>query len=577
MLKSVTPKRSGGFDWTTGNLPIALTSTAHGDVDEPRDGEVCAGDVLVVSGWCLFEESRVARVELFVDGRMVGVARHHTNRMDIAAAFSDCDAPVAGFRAAVVLPDDGVDSESLVTIRATSLDGRQWISPTRCIRRHSRGVPNADVELAERLLRRNLRLYPRIRNKRSRILVATHDLSYGGGQLWLLDLLKQAMAETCRDWILVAHADGPLRHELEGMGMTIHINAGAQVSSPAAYEGHVHELALLMQAHSIGVALVNTLGVFPAVDAAFRLGIPSLWAIHESFPTPLHRYYCWHEGISTYAAGRYDDCFSQADGMVFEAGQTADLFRSLMPDDRAFVVDYGIELEEIDRFRSTRPRGTLRRNAGFNPSDVILLVVGVFEERKAQGLILAAFDELATIHKSAQLVLVGNHPAPFCDAIAEQTQRSDYADRVRLIPIGPDIYSWYQMADVFVSASDIESLPRSMLEAMAFELPVLSTDVFGIPNIVHDGVTGWLTRANDLEGLVGTLHLVLRLPAEDLQEAGRRGRRLVEKRVAKEQYGRTIGAALEALLSDPGTDLTRLLPNMPFRFTRPGRSDYDWG
>lgn len=564
----------GLFDWTTGELPVTLASTAHGDVDEPRDGDECRGDVLIVSGWCLFEGSRVARVELVVNGRMIGVARHHTNRMDVAATFSHYDAPVAGFRAAVVLPDDMAGPELLVTIRATSLDGRQWISPTRSVLRRSRGISRADAELADRLAQQNLGFSARVHNERSRVMVATHDLSYGGGQLWLLDLLKQALAGSRREWVLVAHADGPLRHDLEAMGITIHVNGGAQVGSSAAYEGHVHELALLMQAHSVGAVLVNTLGIFPAVDAASRLGIPSLWAIHESFPTPLHRYYCWGEGISPYVARRYDECFSLADGMVFEAGQTADLFQRLMPNGRAFVVHYGIELEHIDRFRRTRQREMLRQSAGFGPADIVLLVVGVFEERKAQGLILAAFDELAAVHRSAQLVLVGNHPAPFCDAIAEQALRSDFRDRVHLIPIGPDIYSWYHMADVLVSASDVESLPRSMLEAMAFEVPVLSTDVFGIPNIVQDGVTGWLTRANDLEGLVGILNLVLRLPTEELHEVGRRARRLVEKRVAEEQYGRTIGAAMEALLADPDADLATLLSIRPDRRPKTGISNY---
>lgn len=562
------------FDWTTGELPVTLASAAHGDIDEPRDGAVCTGDVLAVSGWCLFEGTRVARVELFINGRMVGVARHHIDRMDIAATFPDCDAPVAGFRAHVVLPDEEVDTELVITIRATSLDGRQWISPTRRVPRHDRLVASADVELADRFRRDNAHVYARICNERSRLLIATHDLSYGGGQLWLLDLLRQALAETHREWLLVAQADGPLRTELEAMGMTVHVNSGAQVGNPAAYEGHVHELALLMQAHSVGAVLVNTLGIFSAVDAASRLGIPSLWAIHESFPTPLHRYYCWHEGIHPYVARQYDKCFALASGLVFEAGQTADLFRHLMPDNRAFVVDYGIELDEIDRFRTTRRREALRRSAGFGPGDTVLLVVGTFEARKAQGLILAAFDELAAVHETAHLVLMGTHPAPFCDAIAEQVRRSDHSDRVHLIPVGPDVYSWYHIADLLVCASDVESLPRSMLQAMAFGLPIVSTDVFGIPNIIKDGVTGWLTRANDLEGLVGTLHLVLSLPAEELREAGRRGRELVEKRMVEERYGRRIGAALEALLADPGTDLAALLSSWRARHTDIGGTKF---
>jgi len=45
------------------------------------------------------------------------------------------------------------------------------------------------------------------------------------------------------------------------------------------------------------------------------------------------------------------------------------------------------------------------------------------------------------------------------------------------------------MADLLLCASDIESLPRSILEAMAFELPVVSTDAFGIADLIDDGRT----------------------------------------------------------------------------------------
>jgi len=561
-------------DWTVGESVARMASSAHGDIDEPKDGDT-VGEVLVVSGWCLFEGTRVARVELFVDGRMIGPARTYLDRLDLAPAFAHPDAPVAGFRAYAPLDAAGDNPESLVSVRATTLDGRQWVSPTRRILRRPPVLSADDAVVGSTLQRRNADTCMRVSNRRTHIMVVTHDLSYGGGQLWLVDLLRQAVPASPHPWILVAHAEGPLRAELERLGVAVHVNSGAQVANPAAYEGHIHELSLLMQAHDVGVLLVNTMGVFPAVDAASRLGIPCLWAIHESFPTPVYRFLCWgYQGIHTYARHRHDASLGLATGMIFEAQQTADLFSQFIPDERAFIVDYGIELEEIDLFRRRVDRSELRRGAGFGPDDTVLLVVGTFEGRKSQGMILAAFDELAEVHSSIHLVLMGSHGSPFCQAIAEQARRSEFGDRIYLVPVGPDVYSWYHLADILVSGSDVESLPRSMLEAMAFELPIVATDVFGVPNIVEDGINGWLTRANDLEGLIGILNLVLGMSLEDLRAAGKRGRDGVVKRLAQERYGERIGGALSALLADPEADLGAVLPSSTTRLLQSEQASY---
>jgi glycosyltransferase involved in cell wall biosynthesis len=117
------------------------------------------------------------------------------------------------------------------------------------------------------------------------------------------------------------------------------------------------------------------------------------------------------------------------------------------------------------------------------------------------------------------------------------------------------------MADILLCASDIESLPRTILEAMAFELPVVSTDAFGIADLIEDGWTGWLTRPGDLEGLVGLLHLVLRIPADERRAVGSRARAEAVRRHGSRSYGRAFAQALADLLDDPYSDLTPALSN----------------
>lgn len=532
----------------------ALGRPVVGRLDLPADGEVVSGDVLEVKGWCLFEGTHVARVEIVVDGARKGLARPYVDRSDIAGRYDHADAPLAGFDALLSFEYGDRPTTSLVTVEVTSLDGQRWQSPTHRV--HWSGSPPADVDEDAHHARRRAAMLDGVAGGGHRVVVFTHDFYYGGGQLWLLELLRQIARSSELEVMVVSMGDGPLRGELEHLGCTVHVTAPCRVDDVHAYDDKVNELAVLMRSWGAGAVLVNTLGVFAAVDAAARAGVPAVWAIHESFEPATYRRICWGATVMhAQVADRFVACFRSVRALVFEARQTADLFAHLCVPEQRFVVDYGVDVDEIDAYRGSVDRVALRHLAGFDDDDVVLLVLGVFEPRKAQGAMAAAFDVLASVHHDLRLVLVGSWPTPYDKAVRARVHGSAAADRVDIWPIMPDVHPWYALADVFVCASDIESLPRSILEAMAFELPVVSTDVFGISDLITDGQNGWLTRDRDLEGLIGLLHQVLRLPAEERRAVGARAREEVAKRHGEQRYGRVFARVLENLVEDPLCDL----------------------
>jgi glycosyltransferase involved in cell wall biosynthesis len=69
-----------------------------------------------------------------------------------------------------------------------------------------------------------------------------------------------------------------------------------------------------------------------------------------------------------------------------------------------------------------------------------------------------------------------------------------------------------------VCASDIESLPRVILEAMAFGVPVVTTAVYGAGDIIEDGRTGYLCRVRDGADLSQALERALSTPESDRLE-----------------------------------------------------------
>jgi glycosyltransferase involved in cell wall biosynthesis len=100
------------------------------------------------------------------------------------------------------------------------------------------------------------------------------------------------------------------------------------------------------------------------------------------------------------------------------------------------------------------------------------------------------------------------------------------------------------MADLLVCASDVESLPRTVLEAMAWETPVLATDVFGLPELITDGETGWLCQPRDLEALAEGLDRALSSSPEERAAVARAARALVAERHSLPRYGRQIAELL---------------------------------
>jgi glycosyltransferase involved in cell wall biosynthesis len=79
------------------------------------------------------------------------------------------------------------------------------------------------------------------------------------------------------------------------------------------------------------------------------------------------------------------------------------------------------------------------------------------------------------------------------------------------------------MSDVFVLSSDYEGLSLAILEAMAAKLPVVATTVGGNPQIVENGVTGYLVPPQSAERLSDAMAMIMsdRIKATDMGNAGR--------------------------------------------------------
>jgi len=105
-----------------------------------------------------------------------------------------------------------------------------------------------------------------------------------------------------------------------------------------------------------------------------------------------------------------------------------------------------------------------------------------------------------------------------------------------------DVAAEYHQADILVLTSDWEGTPNVLLEAMACGLPVVATRVGGVPEVVQEGVTGFLAEPGDIDTLVDRLTRLCRCP-QLRAECGRKARQHV---LANHSFAR-LSACLQSL------------------------------
>jgi len=534
----------------------------HGALELPPEGTALERGAVNLVGWALTDRLAVSRVEVAVDGVDTGRARLGLQRPDVARHYRAPHAEVSGFEHLVDLSGSAPGATGVrVEVRARSLGGESEV-----IARHRYRL--APVEAAEDRSARALVLGRRLEAIRASartqrdldLVVFTHDLGYGGGQLWLSELLRQAGAGSRFACTVVAPSPGPLLADFEATGIEVHITQDYPVTSIEQYEGRIIETAQWLTTRSHNAALVNTFGSFFGADAATRLGLPTVWGIHESWAPSL----LWSVA---YPPGYVDPLVRQAaygairatGAIVFEADQTRRQFEPWAAPGRAVVVPYGIDATGIERYRASTSRAEARRATRLPARARVLLVMGTTERRKGQTVLAEAFARVARRHPDAMLVFVGDTGTPYSAALARLIRRSGIERQTRLVPVVEDTYRWYQAADVLVCASDVESLPRSVLEAMCFGVPVLATSVFGLTDLLDDGETGFCYEPLDLSAAVEALRRILDLDPATLARVAEAGRDLAVEQYDSAGYAADVVALLEGLRRDPARTPAEIL------------------
>jgi glycosyltransferase involved in cell wall biosynthesis len=178
----------------------------------------------------------------------------------------------------------------------------------------------------------------------------------------------------------------------------------------------------------------------------------------------------------------------------------------------------------------------LRRRLRLPLTDFIVSYTGRLVSYKGLPLLLRVAQEMQQENRKVGFVLIGSGGLDVhnCEAALKEYVTANRLELVvHFAGEVPNVHEYLQASDVFVLPTEDDAFPLALIEAMACGLPVVSTRVGGIPEIVSHGETGLLVQGGDAHELYDTLQRVL---ANEPMAAslGRAARRTVEARYSRE-------------------------------------------
>jgi glycosyltransferase involved in cell wall biosynthesis len=368
---------------------------------------------------------------------------------------------------------------------------------------------------------------------RPRILLLVTLAETGGAQTYVANLLPSLARQF--DVTVAAHGSGPLRDRAHAAGVRfVQLEHVRRPVNPPRDLRALLELTALARRERPHIVHVNS-------AKAGALGRLAGWLARV--PIRIYTVHGWaftaHGGASSALyrwAERVLRPLTTTTICVAESERRAGLDAGTCGEATTVVIHNGVELPSAG---AVEPR----------PGPYRLVTVGRLQAPKDPLTLIRALAELG---RPGEAVIAGDGPDR--PAVEREVRRLGLESAVRLAGERDDVAELLAEADLFVLSTRSEGLPLSILEAMAAGLPVVASDVGGVPELVVDRETGFLVPPGDPHALAAAIERLLDDP--DLRgRFGAAGRARVSTHFDLASAQRAHLDLYRALLADAGLPL----------------------
>lgn len=189
----------------------------------------------------------------------------------------------------------------------------------------------------------------------------------------------------------------------------------------------------------------------------------------------------------------------------------------------------------------------IRQALDISPAAPVLLNLARFCRLKAPDTMLEVFARTLAVRPDCHYLIAGSgmsHEEEMGAMILERGLEG----HVHLLGVQRDVASLLAAADIFFLPSRLEGFPNALMEAMAAGLPIVASNVGGIPDLVRHGQDGFLHEATDVEGMAKSVQRLVD-DAGLRAELGHNGRQRVMEEFSLQKLGDRVLAQYQSLLA----------------------------
>ena len=348
-----------------------------------------------------------------------------------------------------------------------------------------------------------------------KVLLFTHELSLTGAPIVAYEFARYLSEVMGYSVSVISLREGPVHQMYDEIQIPVRvINSISNIHLMSAKEinSSMDEIKKVIKSEGgYDLVICNTLTTFWAITLAHQMNIPSIWHIHESVKFGKYS----STFIDSTVGELIENAFQKANRIVFQANATRAMFGEFEPLKNFFTIPGGMPLERIENFRNLNSKASLRMKYGIPEDAYVVVLVGTTCERKGQSIFLDAINlmDFSDLPENLIFLMVGAIEGQYLNMLREKISKLGLK-KAQLVNETKEIYDYYALSNLFVCASFEESFPMVILLAMAFELPIVSTDVFGIPEIISNIQDGLLVDPGNPKALGKTMMSAIQSEAE---------------------------------------------------------------
>jgi glycosyltransferase involved in cell wall biosynthesis len=273
--------------------------------------------------------------------------------------------------------------------------------------------------------------------------------------------------------------------------------------------------------------------IYGSISAGL-LGIPSISVI-----TGLGYVFIRESWLTKFVKLLYWLAFRFNRAVVFLNSEDLNTLGNISKEKSFLIESEGIDIKHFDQ--------TLCKEA--KKDEFTFLFVGRLLTDKGIYELIKAFERLKKENPKVKLIIVGSPDEGNPNSVSKgELEKWVKEGLIEWHGFQEDVRPFYCMADCVVLPSYREGVPRVLLEAMAMEKPIITTDAPGCRNVCVDEVNGFLVKPKDVESLYLAMKRMVELGDEKLREFGKAGKRLAKEKYSVEKIVREYINLIEAIL-----------------------------